>query len=75
MRQIGNTPQYSVLFQVSERLLGVPAGELDNIPNSNQPQPLEARVAFLADDDVVVDRDAQGLRHLDDLLGHLDVGA
>jgi hypothetical protein len=32
-------------------------------------------VALLADDDVVVHRDAEGLRHLDDLAGHLDVGA
>ena len=32
-------------------------------------------MALLADDDVVVDRDAQALAGLDDLLGHFDVGA
>ena len=40
-----------------------------------QPQPLEARVPVLADDDVVVHRDAERLRHIDDRLGHVDVGA
>jgi hypothetical protein len=40
---------------------------------SNQPQPLQARVAFLADDNVVVHGDAERLRHIDDLLGHLDI--
>jgi hypothetical protein len=42
---------------------------------SNQPQPLETRVSFLPDDDVVVHRDAERLRDLDDLLRHLDVRA
>jgi len=32
-------------------------------------------VAFLADDDAVVHRDAERLCHLDDLPGHIDVGA
>jgi hypothetical protein len=32
-------------------------------------------VPVLADDDVVVDGDAERLRHLDDRLRHLDVGA
>ena len=31
-------------------------------------------MAFAADDDVVVDGDPEGLRHLDDVAGHLDVG-
>ena len=31
-------------------------------------------MAFPPDDDVVVDRDAEGLRHVDDLPGHLHVG-
>jgi hypothetical protein len=29
---------------------------------------------FLADDDVIMHRDAERLRHRDDLLRHLDVG-
>ena len=41
---------------------------------SDQPQPLEAGVAVPADDDVVVDRDAEGLGRLDDGLRHVDVG-
>ena len=32
-------------------------------------------MSLLADDDVVVHRNAERLRHLDDLLGHLDVRA
>jgi hypothetical protein len=32
-------------------------------------------VPLLADDDVVVRLDAEGLRHLDHVAGHLDVGA
>src|SRR5438874_10823399 len=42
---------------------------------SNQLQRLEARMAVLADDDVVVHRNAERARHLDDGLRHLDVGA
>src|SRR5215475_5921645 len=42
---------------------------------SDQLQPLQARVPVLADDDVVVHGDAERLRHLDDRLRHLDVGA
>jgi hypothetical protein len=41
----------------------------------DQLQPLQAGVPVLADDDVVVDGDAERLRHLDDRLRHLDVGA
>jgi hypothetical protein len=41
---------------------------------SNQPQTLEAGVAVAADDDVVVDDDAERLCHLGDLLRHPDVG-
>jgi hypothetical protein len=43
--------------------------------SSHQPQPLQARMPLLADDNVVVHGNAERLRHLDDLLGHLDVGA
>ena len=43
--------------------------------DSNQLQPLEAGMAFLADDDVVVHRNAERLCDLDDRLRHLDVGA
>ena len=43
--------------------------------NLDQLQPLEARVAFLADDDVVVHGNAERLGDLDDRLRHLDVGA
>ncbi len=32
-------------------------------------------MALLADDDVVVDDDTERLGRVDDLLGHLDVGA
>ena len=46
----------------------VNAGELD------QPHPLQARVAVLTDDDVIVHGDAERLRDIDDGLGHLDVG-
>ena len=42
---------------------------------SNQLQRLQARVAVLADDEVVVHRDAERARDLDDRLRHLDVGA
>ena len=42
---------------------------------SNQLQPLEAGVALAADDDVVVDGDAERLGGIDDLLRHVDVGA
>ena len=42
---------------------------------SNQLQRLEARVAVLADDEVVVHRDAERARDLHDRLRHLDVGA
>jgi len=40
-----------------------------------QPQALEARVTLAADDDVIVNRDAERRGGLGDLLGHLDVGA
>src|SRR3954453_10602100 len=42
---------------------------------SNQPQALEAGVAVAANDDVVVDDDAERLCDLGDLLRHLDVGS
>ena len=42
---------------------------------SNQLQPLEAGVTLLADDDVIVHRNAERARHGDDLLRHLDIGA
>jgi len=38
----------------------------------NQPEPLEAGVAFLADDDVVVHGNAQRFGDIDDRLRHLD---
>ena len=43
---------------------------------SHQLQALETRMSLLADDDddVVVHRNAERLRHGDNLLGHLDVG-
>jgi hypothetical protein len=41
----------------------------------NQLQPLQARMPFLADDDVVMHGNAERLRHRNDLLRHLDVGA
>lgn len=42
---------------------------------SDQLQSLEARMAVAADDDVVVDGDAERGGDVDDRLGHLDVGA
>ena len=42
--------------------------------DSNQPQPLQAGMPVLADDDVVVDGNPQRLRDLDDRLRHRDVG-
>ena len=44
------------------------------IKTSNQLQPLEARVAVLADDDVVVHGDAERAGDVDDRLRHLYVG-
>ena len=41
----------------------------------NQPQPFQAGVAVLADDDVVVHLDPQRLGHVNDLARHVDVGA
>ena len=41
---------------------------------SNQPHPLQARMAVLADDDVVVHGNAEGSCDVDDGPGHLDVG-
>ena len=43
--------------------------------NSNQLQPLQTGVPFLADDDVIVHGNAERGRHRDDLLRHLNVGA
>ena len=43
-------------------------------PRSDQQQALHARIAVLADDDVVVDGDAERLGGVDDLFGHFDVG-
>ena len=39
----------------------------------NQPQPLEARMPVLTDDDVIVHGDAERPRDVDDRLRHLDV--
>ena len=44
-------------------------------PRSDQPQPLQAGMAVLADDDVVVDGDAERPGDVDDRPGHVDVGA
>ena len=41
----------------------------------NQLQPLQTRMPVLADDDVIVHRDAERFCDVDDLLRHLDVGA
>lgn len=41
----------------------------------NQPQSPQARVAILADDDVIVHGDAERLRYRDDAVRHVDVGA
>ena len=48
---------------------------LCDVASLNQLQPPQARVPLLADDEVIVHGDAERLRHLDDLLGHLDVRA
>jgi hypothetical protein len=39
----------------------------------NQPQSLQARMTIPADDDVVVHRNPERLRHVDDLQRHGDV--
>jgi hypothetical protein len=39
----------------------------------NQLHPFQTRMSITADDDVVVHRDAERLRNLDDLLRHLDI--
>ena len=41
---------------------------------SHQPQPLQARVAVLANDDVIVHGDPERAGDGDDLLSHLNVG-
>jgi hypothetical protein len=41
----------------------------------DQLQPLQARVTFLADDDVVMNGNAERLRHWNNLLRHLDIRA
>lgn len=41
----------------------------------DQQQALHRGIALLADNDVIVDGDAERLGAVDDLLGHLDVGA
>src|SRR5215472_4587354 len=53
------------------------AGRAARFPRlgSHQLQRLEARVAVLADDEVVVHGDAQRARDLDDRPRHVDVGA
>ena len=51
---------------------GTTAGAADTTAEaSNQPQPLEARVPVLADDQMVVHGNPERLCHLDDRLGHL----
>jgi hypothetical protein len=40
----------------------------------DQPQPLETRVPVLANDEVIVNRNAERACHRDDRFGHLDVG-
>jgi hypothetical protein len=50
------------------------AGRVGRVQLSHQLHPLQARMPVLADNDVVVHRDAQGLRDRDDRLGHCDVG-
>ena len=47
------------------------AGRLDQL---DQAQPPEARMAFLSDNDVVVNDDAERLTGSHDLLGHFDIG-
>ena len=48
-------------------------GHRSNWP-SNQLQPFQARVTVLADDDVIVHRNAERAGNVDDGLGHLDIG-
>lgn len=42
---------------------------------SQQPQRAEASVAFTADDDVIVNRDIERPRGIDNQFGHVDVSA
>lgn len=52
-----------------------PDGHLKRIRLLYQTQPLEARVTVLADDDVIMNGDAERLCRVDDHLRHVDIGA
>ena len=61
--------------------IGGPTGRIGDIRSasgsrhvSDQPQPLEARMAFLADDDVIVHGNPERIGDADDRLRHLDIG-
>jgi hypothetical protein len=45
-----------------------------DVVSSNQLQRLQAHMPVLADDQVVMHRDPERLRHVDDRLRHLDIG-
>jgi hypothetical protein len=65
----------SVLTPQSGHAWGPAIGEGKADPKLNQLQSLEAGVAFLADNNVVVHGNAERVGHGDDLLRHLDIGA
>ena len=67
---------FVIQLAIEERRLGCPLSltRMAKWYASDQPQPLEAGVAVAADDDVVVDDDAERLCDLGDLLRDLDVG-
>ena len=54
-------------------MTGSGQADMGHAHQSNQLQPLEADVTFLADDDVVVHRDAERFCDVDDRLRHLDI--
>lgn len=58
-----------------ERINSNRAVVLTHAASSHQLQSLQAGVPVLADDDVVVHLDAEVARHVDDLFGHVDIGA
>jgi hypothetical protein len=66
--------QCVVLQAITDFLGDAGFASQSNLFGSHQLQPLEARMAVLADDDVVVDGDAERLGDVGDGAGHLHVG-
>jgi len=65
----------STAFRPIELPVGRSRAGSERILALDQPQTLEAYMTIPAHNDVVVHRNAERLRHLDDLLRRIDVGA